>query len=59
MQDRSLAYNKAIRTLKRIAKSLDYVTPVDLWSDIIAMEYQSPRIIRLYNKNSLKDCQIS
>ena len=29
-------------------KSLDYVTSVDLWSDIIAMEYPSPHILPLY-----------
>ncbi len=28
--------------------SLDYVTSVDLWSDLIAMDYPSPYILRLY-----------
>ncbi len=31
------------------SKSLDYVTSVDLWSDIIAMEYPLQHILRLLN----------
>ncbi len=32
----------------KIKRSLDYVTSVDLWSDIIAVDYPSPHILRLY-----------
>ncbi len=31
-----------------VPPSLDYVTSVDLWSDIIAMDFPSPHIRHLY-----------
>ncbi len=35
-------------SMEKRSQSLDYVTSVDLWSDIIAMEYPSPHVLRLY-----------